>query len=60
MSSSNASIKPILIHDHSSHHHQQHVRVEDDQQHEQDDQNLTPEERGEEFAFEWWKKNSVC
>ncbi len=44
---SNDSIKPILVHDHSSHHHQeQHVHVEDDHLHEIDEQLLTPEERG--------------
>jgi hypothetical protein len=45
-SSSNESIKPILIHDHSSSHHQHHVHVEDESHHETDDQSLTPEERG--------------
>jgi hypothetical protein len=46
-SSSNDSIKPILVHDHSSHHHQQqHVHVQDDPEHQSNDQALTPEEQG--------------
>jgi hypothetical protein len=37
-----SSIKPILVHDHSSSHHHHHAHVEDVA----DEQSLTPEERG--------------
>jgi len=37
-----SSVKPILVHDHSSSHHHHHVHVADGV----DEQSLTPEERG--------------
>jgi len=50
------SIKPILVHDHSSHHPQHHVHVEDDHQHDVDEPALTPDEQEKKKQFELRRK----